>query len=489
MALCQDLCKQSYTRREYKRNGCSLIQVPTDIPPEASSVNLYWNAITEIRNNDFVDLIHCKQLILTSNALVELHTHMFQGLVSLETLKLDSNKIQTIAPGAFVSLTNLKTLLLGSNPFVEIRGDMWEGLDSLQELNLGFTKIQSLRPGDLDNLRNLKILFLAYAIGSLMPGSFADLSNCTELYLGGNRLKSVVPEMWTGLDSIEILFLDNNQLTDFPENTFTELKTLRELVLERNSFPEITSDLWQDLDELSSLSLTLNKIPEIRAEQWEGLTSLTRLSLSQCSIQRIEVGGFRSLPNLVSLVLSNNDLTEIMGDMWQGLENLERLSLAENKLTALRPGDLYNLPSLNFLNLDSSASLTSFQCELFDPELYPDSNGHPSELTISLTQVELDCDEFMCWMLEAQEEGWLDLWGIFFSFCPGINCSDSHMEESRREVTPSQTNAGEHRQPQFTDPCKTRNKTFMLSGAKSTHLGIEVSHLILPCCFVLFLYK
>ena len=103
-----------------------------------------------------------------------------------------------------------------------------------------------------------------------------------------------------------------------------------------------------------------------------------------------------------------NKITDVDGGMWEGLDSLELLHLADNNITSLDAGDLSHLPSIKELWLQRTL-ITALSVELCDADLYPATNGHPAEMQINFGRVPVQCDSRLCWMEEAEKEGWLTL--------------------------------------------------------------------------------
>ena len=126
--------------------------------------------------------------------------------------------------------------------------------------------MKELNVSDLNIISNLELL--------------SQLTNLTELYLGGNPLTHIPSEIGN-LINLTNLDLCYNQLIDIP----SEIGKLTNLI---------------------SLNLTDNKITHIQSEIWN-LTSLTKLCLDYNQLTEIpsEIG---KLTNLIYLNLGNNQL-------------------------------------------------------------------------------------------------------------------------------------------------------------------------------------
>ena len=95
----------------------SLPSVPTDIPPNSTSVNLAFNSITNLTSGVFSQLSICRHLIVAYNSLAVIEPGAFNGLLALRQLDLSYNSIFRLEEDIFSALTNLEELRLPYNPF------------------------------------------------------------------------------------------------------------------------------------------------------------------------------------------------------------------------------------------------------------------------------------------------------------------------------------------------------------------------------------
>ena len=182
VALIQSVTtRNEYVAGVFYRTDSGLVEVPSNIPAEATEVYLQDNKITELKTWAFSHLTECTKLDIHNNSITTiegdafsgiqqlgylylyhnkikiLQKSMFSGLNSLTTLDIHSNFIETIQDGCFSDLSNL---FLPANKLSGISGNMWLGLSALKYLHLHWNEIPIIKPGDFDNLPKLKILFL-----------------------------------------------------------------------------------------------------------------------------------------------------------------------------------------------------------------------------------------------------------------------------------------------------------------------------------------
>ena len=121
------LIEDTYTEdRAFIRSGIGLTETPTDIPAEALTVWLYYNRISAINLESFVNFSSCVILNLAANSLTGIEPESFTGLTHLERLNLVHNEITTIAPRAFAGLTSLEELALNTNQLTTLSQDVFD---------------------------------------------------------------------------------------------------------------------------------------------------------------------------------------------------------------------------------------------------------------------------------------------------------------------------------------------------------------------------
>ena len=134
---------------------------------------------------------------------------------------------------------------------------------------------------------------------------------------------------------------------------------------------------------------------------------------------------------LVELSVFGNQLKQIQGDIWRGLDSLKILELFHNHISTIKHGDFDNLPSLQKLDLvnnglnvlESGAfsnlfsikriyldnnNLRTIAWSIFNPSDFKAMGGHPSEMILSLSGNPLQCDQNLCWLQLAKDQGWME---------------------------------------------------------------------------------
>ena len=168
-------------------------------------------------SSSFSGLTSINQLDLSKNQLTDaFHTELslFVGLKSLETLELNDNSINRLHKNTFSDLINLKHLNIAKN-------DLWfqeqqmalvfQNLVSLRVLSLESCGLSIIPSSLFANLTNLTTLYLGQnSISSWGPDAFRSLKRVYTLGLNNNRLSVINQSSFWELESLKILDLSHN---------------------------------------------------------------------------------------------------------------------------------------------------------------------------------------------------------------------------------------------------------------------------------------
>ena len=135
-------------------------------------------------------------------------------------------------------------------------------------------------------------------------------------------------------------------------------------------------------------------------------------------------GGVLSQLKLEKLYLYENHLLEVRKEYWEGLDSLVELKINDNKIQDIHPDGLSNLLNVELLHLHNN-NLKTLKSNVF-------GDSHPARLEVSLSGNPLRCDEDLCWLKEAERDGWLTWTQDYAPQCEGreweeveIECEDS----------------------------------------------------------------
>uniref|UniRef100_A0A914HXV5 Chaoptin n=1 Tax=Globodera rostochiensis TaxID=31243 RepID=A0A914HXV5_GLORO len=329
-----------------------------------SELDLGSNALLQIPQNAFLRFANSlRRLNLEQNKLGELPKAL-QPLISLQQLNLNGNRIRTLDANALARFrANLSELSLAKNMLGRIPSEGIQGMVSLRSLDLSDNAIESvgkmafgsfdgLSPSGVSSLQRLSLA--GNRIRELTnPGAFIYLSNLIRLDLSHNRIARLTKDVFERLDSLEWLSLDYNKMLEFPRNTLSPLNRLKHLSMEANLLQMLPNYAFQWLVHLQWLSLAKNRLSSINAKMFHSTSAIQIrwLNLANNRISRMETAAFQNLPNLERLYLSHNRLTTLHTQILSSLKNLRQLSLAHNNINTTQESAFANLPHLEELTL------------------------------------------------------------------------------------------------------------------------------------------
>ncbi len=177
------------------------------------SVDKGSGMLTRISNVPGIDCTssQCRgttSMVLRSAFITSLWPKVFEVLPELTDLDLSSNLISFPSPSqTFSGLLSLQRLRLDNNRISYLPADLFKNLPSLANLDLSSNLIDSSLPADL----------------------FKNLSSLTDLNLSSNRIVNLPGDIFRGLVSMRTLHLHNNQIYDLPVDIFQGLVSVQTL--------------------------------------------------------------------------------------------------------------------------------------------------------------------------------------------------------------------------------------------------------------------
>ncbi|XP_051012859.1 immunoglobulin superfamily member 10, partial [Acomys russatus] len=175
-----------------------LTSIPESIPANVERINLGYNSLARLTENDFYGLNKLELLMLHSNGIHTVTGKTFAGLQSLQVLKMSYNKIQVIRKDTFYGLKSLTRLHMDHNSIEFINPAAFYGLTLLRLVHLEGNRLTKLHPDTFVSLSYLQIFktsFIKY------------------LFLSDNFLTSLPQEMVSYMPNLESLYLHGNPWT------------------------------------------------------------------------------------------------------------------------------------------------------------------------------------------------------------------------------------------------------------------------------------
>lgn len=161
-------CRISADQRKADCRGQRLEQVPVEeLPSSIEQLDLSYNILQVIRNNDFIKLPDLSILWLQFNNISLIEEDTFHNNLFLEELNMFNNSLTSIPSKAIAPLSRLKVLEMANNLYPEATlDDVFLDFKSLKLLSLGGPVLSTLKKGDLDALTNITLERIAIKTGS-----------------------------------------------------------------------------------------------------------------------------------------------------------------------------------------------------------------------------------------------------------------------------------------------------------------------------------
>ncbi|KAI8506864.1 hypothetical protein Bbelb_153030 [Branchiostoma belcheri] len=311
--------------------GGNIMNIPSNLPPNITSLTLTSTGITEVRATDL------------------------KGLTRLTRLLLPSNKISTIESGALDDLAHLEFFDISGNTLTTLPSGLFKNCPILMQLNMGSNQISTLSESDLSGLTHLEFLDLSdNQITSIGARVFQDLDNLNRLGLSGNNLTDLDSTLFEYTPKLFSLDLSDNQITKISKSLFSNAKHLNQIVLSNNMISMIEDGAFE-ASNLNTLNIQLNnnQLTSITKNTFKtgGKEGISSLTLNDNKIATIEAGSFDHAKFLRTLDLSHNELTTVPAGLMSESVSLSLVSFEFNKLQSFPKGVFGTTTRVETLNL------------------------------------------------------------------------------------------------------------------------------------------
>ncbi|KAJ6764658.1 LEUCINE-RICH REPEAT RECEPTOR-LIKE PROTEIN KINASE PEPR1 [Salix koriyanagi] len=329
---------------------------------------------------------------------------IFKGLLQLEVLYLDGNKLEGEIPQTLWGLENLQELVLSGN---KLNGTISERISQCPQLvtiALSGNNLVGHIPrlaGTLQYLTNL-ILFDNKLDGSL-PSELGNCSSLVEIRLQNNLIGGNIPPEICNLENLEVLFLSNNFIEGRIPRQIGRLSNLKILALYSNNLSGIIPSEITNFTKLTYLSFAHNDLTgEVPFDLGKNSPDLDRLDLTSNHLHgpippngtnslALYLLSFGKLANLQSLRLSSNNLTGSIPSGLSHCRKLIKIDLSKNQFSGKIPSEITSLEKLESLLLQEN-KLSGAIPDSFSPfqglfELQLSSNMLEGPIPCSLSKI------------------------------------------------------------------------------------------------------
>jgi hypothetical protein len=229
-------------------SNSSLTSVPANVTNNTTVIDISFNIISTLSNQDFVNLKHLTTIFLNNNDILQLQPYVFYKNKNLLHLYLNNNKITEINVSVFQSLKKLRYLYLQNNRIRFIQPQLFEYNPDLLMLDISGNHINNLEPNTFQNNRVL---------------SWVNVK--------GNPLS--LPLKWDTLNNTFLNVLDI-EFCDTPKPSLSAFQKIPVLKMIEPKHKAVVS-----LDEFTSfqdvLGLDVNEIMYLKLKLFRGLYSLS----------------------------------------------------------------------------------------------------------------------------------------------------------------------------------------------------------------------
>lgn len=253
-------------------------------------------------------LLKLKVLKLSNVQLATLPANVFKCFSNLKTLDLSKNLIASIDAAADVGLVNLDTLILDDNKILQgssiFSSTIMTALKIFSIAGNGLTSFPSSFPSKatlekIDLSRNL--------IPTIPDAFFTGFSALVELNLDQNKIKTLHNDLFSSLTLLKVLNVASNEIQSFE---FLRKATKLEHLNIANQNPKIkllNATMLDENKELKIFNASYNEITEIYNSLFaKNAEKITTLDLRGNRIEKIEGGFVNYVKNLNSTLLSCN---------------------------------------------------------------------------------------------------------------------------------------------------------------------------------------
>ncbi|XP_037081686.1 chaoptin-like [Pollicipes pollicipes] len=239
----------------------------------------------------------------------------------VQTLRLMSNRITWIDPGAFRSVgRTLSSLDLSFNQLYSLPSELFHSMTNVTFINLYGNMLHELRPADWRWLRrSLSQAFLGEnELRRLAPGTFGAFERLVSLNLDSNLLRQLPASALPA--GLQVLTANNNQLQQLPVDALRKLHRLNRLQLRGNAISRLPSESVGAPRRLVELHLSQNRLEELPGRLFNGSVRLRDLHLQYNLLTRLRRAAFAGL-HLTRLFLAHNRVSWIDDDAFHGVRD------------------------------------------------------------------------------------------------------------------------------------------------------------------------
>lgn len=201
---------------------------------ELRELNLDANNLKTITNGTFDKCDKLTHLSFEDNQFESIDAGMLRGLVNLERIELQGNKITKLS--GFESFKQLKRVNLIMNPLsaLDVKSTFMENT-KIEELLLMRCELTRLEQATFLTLLELKIIFLDInSLASLPPHAFKNQNKIEHIFLHGNKIKTLDTSSFGQHANLSTIYINNNNLNEIEPNFFENMPAIKYFISRGN---------------------------------------------------------------------------------------------------------------------------------------------------------------------------------------------------------------------------------------------------------------
>lgn len=158
-----------------------------------------------------------------SNLLQEIPTVLFKSYKQLSSLNLFNNNITTIKDSDFIGANSLMSLTLARNPIKQISEAAFSSIKQILSLDLSDCGLTTV-PSYTKDMKEMFMLNLGHnSITSVDDNSFANNTGLRLLSLASNKIDIIHPKAFEGAVKLSFIALSDNKIETLPQGIFNNM--------------------------------------------------------------------------------------------------------------------------------------------------------------------------------------------------------------------------------------------------------------------------
>jgi hypothetical protein len=239
--------------------GALLTSVPANVTKDTTIIDVSFNNISVVKNQDLVELPHLNLILLNDNSILELEPYVFHQTRGLLYLYLNNNRIVEINISVFKFSKKLRYLYLQNNVIRYIHSQLFEHNPDLVMLDISGNSIHNIQPDTFDTnpvLSWVNIRDNPLALPLDWKTLFGDCFNVLDIEFCDSTSPSI--SGFQKIPSLELVGIEHSTVLSLDE--FTSLQNV--LGLNSNEIGYLKLKMFHRLNSLSYGSVNKVKLGE-----------------------------------------------------------------------------------------------------------------------------------------------------------------------------------------------------------------------------------